>query len=67
MKIDINDNSKIVALWFNSKENPQQNMPHNIEQEIEKYKKLKYKICMYQSGTNDIKKDLLKLIINNAY
>ena len=44
MKIDINNDSKIVALWFNSKENPQQNMPHNIEQEIEKYKKLKYKI-----------------------
>lgn len=67
MKIDVNNNSKIVALWLDSKENPQQNIPYNIEQELEKYRKLKYKICMYQSGKNDIKKDLLNLIINNAY
>jgi hypothetical protein len=65
--IDINDNSKIVALWFSSEENPKQNIPKDIEEEIEKYRKQKYRICMYQSGTDDIKKNLLNLLINNAY
>lgn len=67
MKIDINDNSKIVALWFSNEENPKQNIPKDIEEEIEKYRNQKYRICMYQSGTDDIKKNLLNLLINNAY
>lgn len=67
MKIDINEKDKIVALWFTNKENPEQNLPQNIENEIQNYRQKKYKICMYQSGNNDIKIDLLNLILNNAY
>lgn len=67
MKLEVNEKLKIVALWFNNFENPTENLPINIEKEIEKYKNLKYRICMYQSGQEDIKKNLLNLIINNAY
>ena len=37
MKIDINENAKIVALWFTNQENPQENLPLDIEKEIEIY------------------------------
>ncbi len=67
MKIDINENAKIVALWFTNQENPQENLPLDIEKEIEIYRQKKYKICMYQSGNDDIKINLLNLILNNAY
>ena len=39
----------------------------DIEKEIEIYRQKKYKICMYQSGNDDIKINLLNLILNNAY
>lgn len=67
MKIDINEKAKVVALWFTNQENPQENLPINIEKEIEIYKQKKYKICIYQSGNDDIKINLLNLILNNAY
>lgn len=67
MKIDVNEQSKVVSVWFSHQENPQENLPTNIEKEIEKYRKKKYRICMYQSGNDDIKKNLLNLILNNAY
>ena len=67
MKINVNEKEKIVALWFNSQENPEQNLPTNIEKEIENYKQKKYRICMYQSGNEDIKNNLLNLILNNDY
>lgn len=67
MKIDVNKQSKVVALWFCNQENPQEDLPPNIEKEIEEYRKKKYRICMYQSGNDDIKINLLNLILNNAY
>ena len=36
------------------------------DRELETYRNQKYKICMYQSGNNDIKFDLLNLILKNS-
>lgn len=66
MKIDINEKAKVVALWYSNQENPQKNLPSNIEKEIETYRQKKYKICIYQSGNDDIKKNFLNLILNNS-
>lgn len=66
MKLEVNENLKIVALWAKNDEDLTKDIPNNIEKEIEKYKNLKFRICMYQSGNEDIKKNLLNLIINNA-
>lgn len=55
MKIDINEKAKVVALWYSNQENPQKNLPSNIEKEIETYRQKKYRICIYQSGNDDIK------------
>lgn len=67
LKIDVNEENKVVALWFNNNENPQENLPINIEKQIEIYKQKKYKICMYQSGNDDIKVNFLNLILNNIH
>lgn len=66
MKIDINEKAKVVALWFTNQEDPQEKLPTNIEKEIEVYKQKKYRICIYQSGSDDLKMNLLNLILNNA-
>lgn len=66
MKIDINEKAKVVALWYSNQENPQKNLPSNIEKEIETYRQKKYRICIYQSGNDDIKTNFLNLILNNS-
>jgi len=66
LKIDINEKAKIIAIWCSNQENLQKNLPINIEKEIESYKQKKYKICIYQSGNDDIKRNLLNLVINNV-
>ena len=66
MKINVDDKNKILAVWFCNSENPSGNLPQNIETQIQEYRDKKYKICMYQSGTDDIKNNLLNLILNNA-
>ncbi len=67
MKINVNEGAKIVTLWLNSRENARKNLPANIEKKIEEYKQKKYKICIYQSGNEDLKRNLLRLVINNSY
>lgn len=67
MKVNINEKNKIVALWLNNQENWQTNLPENIERIIEEYKQKKYRICIYQSGNDDVKTNFLQLILNNAY
>lgn len=67
MKMDVNEKAKIVALWFGNQENIEENLPQDIEKEIEIYKQKKYRICIYQSGQDDIKTNLRNLILNNAY
>ena len=67
MKMDVDEKAKIVALWFGNQENIEENLPQDIEKEIEIYKQKKYRICIYQSGQDDIKTNLRNLILNNAY
>ena len=66
LRIDVNEKNKILALWLTNQESINQNLPKDIENEIEKYKEQKYRICIYQSGNEDIKNNLLNLILNNA-
>lgn len=66
MRIDINDKAKFVAVWLGNGENIKSNFPKNIEKELDRYKEKKYKICIYESGKEDIKQNLLNLVINNA-
>ena len=66
LQVNINEKEKIVELWLTSKENAQANLPQNIEKLIEKYKEKKFRVCMYQSGNEDIKINLLNLLLNNT-
>lgn len=67
MKIDVNDNTKIVSIWCGCEENVEEHLPNNIEEKLNQYRQKKYRICMYQSGQDDIKNNVLNLILNNAH
>lgn len=66
MRISIDDQNKMLALWLNNQEDIEKNITQDTKEAIDEYKKKKYKICIFQSGTEDIKTNLLKLILNNA-
>ena len=66
MKFDVNKNNKTIVLWCYNKENFNTNIPKNIENKINQYKEKKYKVCIFQSGKEDIKKNFLQLIENNT-
>ena len=65
MLMNVNEKSKILELWFTKDEDSHSILPLNIEKEIEKYKAQKYKICMYQSGLQDIKANILDFFLKN--
>lgn len=66
MQINVNEKSKLVTLWFNSNENPLKELSNEEEEIIEEYRDKKYRICMFQSGIEDIRQNVLKLILNNV-
>ncbi len=66
MQVNINDKDKILALWLTEKEDSVKSLPKDIEEKIEVYRQKKYRICMYCSGNEDIKTNLLNLILNNT-
>ena len=61
LKFDVNKNNKTIVLWCYNKENFNTNIPKNIENKINQYKEKKYKVCIFQSGKEDIKKNFLQL------
>ena len=65
MKLDINEKNKTIMIWCNNKDKPITNIPLNIQNEINRYKQKKYKVCIIQSGKEDIKNNFLQLMKNN--
>lgn len=65
MKLDVNEKNKTIMLWCYNKENPNTNIPKNIENTIKQYKQKKYRVCIFQSGNEDIKNNFLQLMDNN--
>ena len=61
LQIKVNDKDKIVSIWIGSEEIDER----KINKDINEYKEKKYRICMYQSGKEDIRENILDLILNN--
>ncbi len=66
MHFNVNDESKILSVWITKEESVNNELSIELEEIIAKYKAKKYRICIYKSGTNDFKKDILNLILNNV-
>ena len=66
MQIDLDKDNKICSVFVNNNELINNEFPIEVENELDKYRNKKYRVCIYQSGTNDIKKDFLNLILNNV-
>ncbi|MDR0979336.1 MAG: hypothetical protein LBL91_05400 [Lachnospiraceae bacterium] len=65
MKTYIDNDDKIIELWFTYNENPNSIIPPTIDSIIDEYRKLKYKVCLYHSGTEEITPITSALLISN--
>ncbi|MDQ5983473.1 MAG: hypothetical protein RUMPE_00492 [Eubacteriales bacterium SKADARSKE-1] len=65
MKIEIDDENKILAFWFANGENSSDEMPQMISTLIEKYRRKKYIIAVYKSGDKSLKDLTTELVLAN--
>jgi hypothetical protein len=65
LKTYIDNDDKIIELWFTYNENPNSIIPPTIDSIIDEYRKLKYKVCLYHSGTEEITPITSALLISN--
>ena len=65
MKTYIDNEDKIIELWFANGENPDSIIPPMLAPIIDEYKKLKYRVCMFHSGSQDITPLTSALLISN--
>lgn len=65
MQIVVNDDAKVVELWFKNGENPDSAIPSDIAPMVADYREKKYLICLYQSGTGDLSKLTSQLLVHN--
>ena len=65
MKAYIDNQDKIIELWFTNKENPDSIIPPRLNGIIDEYRRLKYRICLYHSGTEDLTHLTSELLVNN--
>ena len=65
MKTYIDNEDKMIELWFANGENPDSIIPNSISGVIDEYRKLKYQVCMFHSGTQEITPLTSALLISN--
>lgn len=59
MKFDVDDENKTLYLYI-----PFQERENDFPELVNKYKKMKYRICKFISGTGNFKESITKLIMN---
>ena len=65
LKTYIDNEDKMIELWFANGENPDSIIPPAISGVIDEYRKLRYRVCMFHSGTQDITPLTSSLLISN--
>lgn len=60
MRVDIDKENKMIYVWTDNSEEV-----NNVEKKYEDLINNKFKICVYESGSQDIKRNLLELLLLN--
>lgn len=62
MQVEVNEQFKFASVWLTNEEKDNADIINSLQPFIEKYKKMKYKFVVFQSGKQnllDLTKDLL--------
>jgi len=65
MEINVNENKKIVEVWLSNEEKNNSLTKEKLRELYEKYKKTKYLVAVYESGSADLLSGTKSLLSQN--
>ena len=65
MEINVNENKKIVEVWLSNEEKNNNLIKEKLNELYNKYKKTKYIVAVYESGTADLFSGTKNLLVQN--
>ena len=65
MKINVNDDKQIVEIWLTNSEKNDAALREGLKKIFREYKRKKYLVAVFESGSRDLYQDTLSLLIYN--
>ena len=65
MEINVNENKKIVEVWLSNEEKNNRQIKESLEKIYSDYKKIKYLVVVYESGSADLFSGTKSLLVQN--
>ena len=65
MEINVNENKKIVEVWLSNEEKNNNVIKEKLKELYDKYKKTKYIVAVYESGSADLLSGTKSLLSQN--
>ena len=65
MEIERNEEKKIISVWLTKAESRDENLQRRLKSMYPKWKKEKYLVAVYRSGTKDLRSSTLDLLLHN--
>ena len=65
MEINVNENKKIVEVWLSNEEKNNSLIKEKLKELYDKYKKTKYIVAVYESGSADLLSGTKSLLSQN--
>jgi len=65
MEINVNENKKIVEIWLSNEEKNNSLTKEKLRELYDKYKKTKYIVAVYESGSADLLSGTKSLLSQN--
>ncbi len=66
MKININDNEKMVDIWLTKSESKDDSVKAMLKEQFAAYKQKKYTVFVFYSGTESLTEQAAALLKHNA-
>ena len=65
MEINVRDNERIVEIWLTNQEKTNEKIKKSLNPLFDKYKQMKYKVAVFQSGNRDLADCTAGLLLYN--
>ena len=65
MEINIRDDERIVEIWLTNPEKTNEKLRDSLKPVFDKYREMKYKVAVFQSGSRDLTDSMAGLLLHN--
>jgi len=65
MEMNIRDDERIVEIWLTNREKTNEKLKDLLKPVYDKYREMKYKVAVFQSGSRDLTDSTAGLLLHN--